>query len=487
MNNLQKNTWFYCLFFLVAAIELASALLMQPIFDDLTYLTAPYERNVGETLLPYTSWWRPMDALIGWFLEYHRTWFPALNHVLVWLFHVLSAITIYALMLRFHIQRSAARVGVMFFLLAPSMLATLLDTDSINQAGALFFGLWGLNEYISQRRKGRIMRWLILTLIATLFKESGITWIVITPLMAYAWTNDGQKHTLSMLAAGLTCACAYMIVRHMLPHTGAINNEYQTYFANNIIKTFGKIITTAIIPTDNISLIHDNQHWLAVLFMLLTLPFLVLITYKGRSMLPTRRTLITVVCLLIALLPHIITMYAVMHAYNAQPFTTLLLALLVQQSGRHKAIGWLLVPFFAGLIGIDAHHCIEKYKSGKYMEHLGTEAMTVIKNQPMLRAETPDSIYSICIESDYRKYNTFFLRDAEAFCWGNAVRFVNHYEWPETWKDTVISCHDVKQNTIDSLATRAYKDGYRLVLKIENGHARLCKRQNCNKNTTLTE
>lgn len=478
MNNLQKSTWFYALFALVAMIELASALLMQPIFDDLTYLTAPYERNVGETFLPYTSWWRPIDALIGWFLEGHRTWFPALNHVLVWLFHVLSAITVYALMLRFHIQRSAARVGVMFFLLAPSMLATLLDTDSINQAGALFFGLWGLNEYISQRRKGRVALWLALTLIATLFKENGITWFVITPLMAYAWTEDGRKRTLSMLAAGLACACAYLAVRFVLPHTGEANGEYQSYFANNIIKTLGKIVTTAILPMDNVSLIHDERHWLAVLFLLLTLPFLALITYKGRSMLPTRRTLITVVCLLIALLPHIITMYAVMHAYNAQPFTTLLLALLLQQSGRQKAIGWLLVPFFAGLIGIDAHHCIEKYKSGKYMEQLGTEAMTIIKSQPLFRTETPDSIYSICIESDYRKYNTFCLRDAEAFSWGNAVRFANHYEWPETWKDTVISCHDVKRDTIDSLATRAYKDGYRLVLKIENGHARLINTEN---------
>ena len=52
MNNIQKSYWFYALFFLVAAIELASALLMQPIFDDLTYLTAPYERNVAEMLLP---------------------------------------------------------------------------------------------------------------------------------------------------------------------------------------------------------------------------------------------------------------------------------------------------------------------------------------------------------------------------------------------------------------------------------------------------
>ena len=69
---------------------------------------------------------------------------------------------------------------------------------------------------------------------------------------------------------------------------------------------------------------------------------------------------------------------------------------------------------------------------------------------------------------EIRATDAGFLRDAEAFCWGNAVRFVNHYEWPQTWKDTVISCHNLKQSTIDSLATRAYKDGYRLVKRNNN-------------------
>ena len=458
---------FYVLFALTAAIELVSSLMMQPIFDDLFYYTAPYQRDALTYLLPYGSWWRPVDALVGLLLQHHVSWFPTFNHFVVWLMHVLSAIVFYRLLLRFAIHGAAAWVGTLYYLVAPSMLGTLFDTDSINQTGSMLFCLLGLLAYTKTNGISCTTLWLSFTFVATLFKESGITWFVITPLLGSIWA-DSKHHTRRMLLVGIASAFVYMTLRLMLPHGGAMNGEYHSYLISNTGKTLGKLATTVFLPIDNVSLLHDSGHALVWLSALLTLPLLLVLAWISRNKLLSMRLAVTVTCLFIALSPNILTMLSVMHAYGAQPFTALLLAWLLPSLTSMRQRSVLLALFFTGIMIVDAHHGIEKYKSGLCMEKLGRQSAELIKRQTQFRHATPDSIYSISIASSYRKYNTFCQRDAGAFCWGYATRYAVGYAWPKTWADTCIQWSDAHNATVAHLAQKAYAQGFRLVLKVDS-------------------
>ena len=475
MNNKQKENLFWTFFVILAIVELFITTQMEPVFDDLPYLTAPCERNISECLLPYYSWWRPFDALTGYFLEFHKSWFPMFNHIVVWAFHVLSAITLYAIMRLFGLKKESVWIGTIMFMISPAMLGTLYDTDSINQTGALFFDLLGLYAYISSSKKKHIILWIIFTLIATFFKENGITWFVVTPLLTYAWLNANRIQTRNMVITGLVCAAGYMVIRLMLPHYGEINPDYYSYPLFENIKKIGKIIFIVFIPIDNVSLLHDNSHLLALISLLLTMPFLGFIIYKNRRNLITSKVIITLICLFIAISPHLLLLFTIMHAYGTLPFTTLIFTLFIQNIEHNKSFYVLLIVFFAGLLEIDIHHSIEKYKSGKYMVQLGEQAISIIHNQPQFKHKVPNKVYSISIKDDYKKYSTFCLGANDAFCWGYSVQFVNHFTWPKVWEDTCIDYRTNITKNVNNIAQRAYKKGFEIVLKVDKNGVHLCK------------
>ena len=108
---------------------------------------------------------------------------------------------------------------------------------------------------------------------------------------------------------------------------------------------------------------------------------------------------------------------------------------------------------------IDAHHTIEKYKSGQRMLSLSHQALRLLGPEPV------DSVYSITIDGNYTKYSTFCSNASDAFAWGNAVMSMTHHKWPRVWEDTAVNVAP-QCRVVDSIAQQAYKKEFHAVLVV---------------------
>lgn len=471
------NLYFYILlaFYAIGGFLVVSRML--PTGDDIGYITTPDPAFGSETFLPWGSWWRPFDALVGLLVRNHPSWFPMLNHVLVWSMHLLSGLLLYQLLKQqFRLSMSASRLGLAFYLLSPAMLGTVFDTDAVNQSGAQLFCLLGFTVYVGGKSKGRILLWLLLTFISTLFKENGITWFVITPVLASVWQEDKRCGWWKNTLLGLITAVLYGVLRLSLPHIGVlVGDDYVSLTITVIIKALYKVFSFALLPIDNVALIHDGNKALTVLSILLTWPFLLFLLWQNRRKLASKRVVVTIFCLFIAILPSL-TLFSPMHNYGLLPFTTLLVAYFWNNIQPGRLVVLLLCLFFIGIVGIDAHHAYERYLSGQRARKLGLESVRLIENNTP-KGQLPDSIYSISVRGNYRSYATFSICNADAFHWGCLSKYANGYRWPRTWADTAIDISSVNKEKLDSIASSAYKHGFRLVLTVDDDGVRVIKFQ----------
>lgn len=307
-------------------------------------------------------------------------------------------------------------------------------------------------------RKGHVAGWLLLTFIATLFKENGITWFVITPLLA--WTFDLRKQEIrSGLCWGVMAAVAYGALRLSLPHAGAVNDEYFDFSLRTEIKTLSKLITLVFVPTDNIFFIHDHQPLWSLLSFICSASLPVYLLIKSRTQLFTRIPLMLFFLVFVALSAHLVTLFTVMHAYGIIPFTALLLAWGLSRVPVTRMTWTVLSLFLVSCLEIDAHHTIEKYKSGQRMLSLSHQALRLLGPEPV------DSVYSITIDGNYTKYSTFCSNASDAFAWGNAVMSMTHHKWPRVWEDTAVNVAS-QCRVVDSIAQQAYKKEFHAVLVV---------------------
>ena len=453
MKSLKSNVLFYIV--ITSPIFFYIVSLMGPVGDDLTYFTSSYPGSLWKGMMPIYSWWRPFDALLGHIIYLYPSLFPLINHLIVCAFHLTSTVIFYLIIRRLDFKQLEQNIATLFFYLTPSILGAIFDTDAINQTGALFFDLLGFYVFAFSR-KGHVFGWLLLTFIAILFKENGITWFVITPLLA--WTFDiRRKEIIKGLCWGVVMAIMYGVLRLSLPHSGAVNDEYFDFSLRNELKTLSKLITLVFVPTDNILFIHDHRLLLGLLSFVCSASLMFYLLIKARTQLLTRIPLMLLLLIFIALSPHLVTLFTVMHAYGVIPFTALLLAWALSNVRFTRMTWTVLSLFLLSCIEIDAHHTIEKYKSGQRMLSLSHQALELLGPEPV------DSVFSITINGNYTKYSTFCANASDAFAWGNAVQNLTHYKWPKVWKDTTMNASP-QSDEVYSVGLRAYKQGYCYVL-----------------------
>lgn len=455
MKSLKTNFIFYIL--ITSPIFFYIVSLMEPVSDDLTYFTSFYSGSLLKGLMPIYFWWRPFDVLLGYIIHLYPSLFPLLNHLIVSSFHLLSTVLFFLIIRQLGFKQLEQNIATSFFYLTPSILGAVFDTDAINQTGALFFDLLGFYVFAFMR-KGHIVGWLVLTFIATLFKENGITWFVITPLLS--WTFDIRKYEIrKSLCLGVIVAIAYGILRLSLPHSGALNNEYFNFSIRNELKILAKLLTLVFVPTDNIFLIHNHIPILSMLSFACSASLPIYLLVKISTKLLTRIPLMLILLIFVALSPHLVTLFTVMHAYGIIPFTALLLTWELSEVRFTRTACGLLSLFLMSCVEIDVHHAIEKYKSGQRMFSLSSQALELLGSEPV------DSVYSITIDGNYAKYSTFCANASDAFAWGNSVQNMTQYKWPKVWKDTTMNV-PMQDSSVYSIGLQAYKHGYHAVLVV---------------------
>ncbi|MBE6758281.1 MAG: hypothetical protein E7552_07050 [Ruminococcaceae bacterium] len=179
MKNTHTKAWERLFFIAVGVLMFLAVCAVSPLNDDWYYATAPNPDFQWADLLPASNFWRPLDVLFGAFMGLVPALFPALNRAVVVLAHVLNAWLLNAVLKKVNITDGWRRLAVGYFLFSSAVVAVIVSPDALNQAYSLLFGL--LAVYIHLKRGG--YWYLPLCMIALLWKESGVSWFFVIPIL----------------------------------------------------------------------------------------------------------------------------------------------------------------------------------------------------------------------------------------------------------------------------------------------------------------
>ena len=470
LSDRLSRQWAVWLIVLTIPVVCYGITLLMPTFDDFTYFTAPYPKSLSERLIPFGSYWRPFDALFGYFIERHVGLFPLANHLCVFAGHIGNTFLLYRLLERLKVGPLARNFGLLYFYMAPGVLGTVLDIDSLNQTYSLLFDLMGLLCFVSLEGRWRLVGWIACTYMATLFKENGIMWFVIMPLLASMFLHCSKKTIFRFVAVGMCCALLYVAVRLSFPvNHSPFNHEYiETTFVAKLKDLFAFIGLT-FLPLDYVALVHDRNYLWAACSAVFTLSFFGYVSVKNHRTLFGKTGLLLLLCMLIAAAPHLATVFTAMHAYGLMPLMAMLWALIINRLPRKPPLLSLMTVSLFTIILIDLHHWNETRLSGQRQERLSKQALRVL-GAPV------DSVFSINIVDGYRKYSTFCVRPTDAFAWGNGVQLMTAYRWPKTWED--VSIPEEQRRRVPEIADSAYRVGFRKVLLISHETVTLIAKRN---------
>lgn len=140
----------------------------------------------------------------------------------------------------------------------------------------------------------------------------------------------------------------------------------------------------------------------------------------------------TALCLIIAVGPHVGTVFSMMHTYAGLAMLAVIIAYSIDFYREHRkpvVISFILLCISA--IIIDIHLIDASVKSGLVGKRMAQEAV-------QKTGKPVKSVYVIIIEDDYPKLSSFCVIPNEAFGWGWATQYETNYQWPEVIEDTTI-------------------------------------------------
>ena len=444
-------------------------LLLQPTSDDWSYLTKPlvYDKWDASLFLPYSNYWRPFDALIGSLLGSAPAAFPALNHILILLAHVAGVLIVNRLCAIMDASPAARNAATLFFYCSTGVMGTILGIDSINQAMATTFGLLGLLAFLPrQGRRPRYMAWLLLTITAPFMKANGITWTVVTPLMAYGLRLADSKTLCRALTMGIIAAAVYVAVRFSVADNGGIIYTPSSHNWHDTIEGICIFLFMTWVPADYMCIVYPPERnlFVAALTILAGAPFLWLLFRSFLRMRKDRLTIVLILCMLAAAMPNLLTWSSPMHTYSILPMAALLTARLYDNiHTRH------LVPAFAiymtTAMGTVAHHIAASYQSGITGQALGRETIAQCPPTPV------NKVFVINTDNSQPQYSSFRVPPFSAYGWGIAAYQETGWLWPREMTDTCIA--SAPPDRIRQIADSAMSKGYESVWIYKDGHIKV--------------
>ena len=391
----MRDYWSIILIILLSPLLLYAVWFILPTHDDWAATTTPDFTPffTKEHFFFYGYHWRPFDTWIGYLVGRNpQLLFPAINHLLVVLGHFLSVVALFKVLIVLGFNKKTINVSTLFFFIVPATMATVTAIDSQNQVYALTTDLIAFLFYV-KNSKNKYIFWPILIFLATLFKENGLMWALICPVLTYGFDLIDKKTLKKDLLVGLGIMLAYALIIAIQPKDITIHPEYEPGVLK-IIKNIVKFLFSSFITVDYIYLLHQPSRKLlwAIVSFLFALPFLYLVFIRQWQLFSHKKMWCTAICLLIAVAPHLLTTFSMMHTYAGLAFITIMIAYSIN---TYKE---------------------QQQKTGKPMK----------------------SVYLIIIEDDYPKLSSFCVIPNEAFGWGIAAKYETNYQWPEVIKDTTI-------------------------------------------------
>ena len=446
--------------------------LLLPTFDDWGYFTTP-DYDFGDSfyqhLIPRYTYWRPWDGIIGFVLSLKPSWFPTLNHIIVYMAHLGGTIIVYNIAKGLKFSRFACNITALYFFISPAMLGTVLGIDSPNQAYASFWGLLSTLAYMRLGRPYNLLLWLTCALIGTFAKENAIVFFVIPQIIAFAFKRITLSQALKDTIWAIVVVAAYFTFRKLLTTDVVyINDEY---FENTFARKFKNVcvfLGMTWLPLDFVSLVHPpcRNIPLTIATILLSFPFMIaLFANKSKHWLNLQFAAL-VLCLLAAASPHLVTLFTAMHPYAALGMAALIVGYMADKSERTALLKKLLPMFIVSCIFIDWHHWQKSYESGLIGKRM---AQDIVNATP----KPVNRVFLIIVNDDTPKYSSFCVIPRDAFGRGKSVCALNGYEWP---KDIEIA--DLEEDEaykIDSIADIAVADHYEAVWLVQKDVAKVIR------------
>ena len=431
----MRDYWSIILIILLSPLLLYAVWFILPTHDDWAATTTPDFTPffTKEHFFFYGYHWRPFDTWIGYLVGRNpQLLFPAINHLLVVLGHFLSVVALFKVLIVLGFNKKTINVSTLFFFIVPATMATVTAIDSQNQVYALTTDLIAFLFYV-KNSKNKYIFWPILIFLATLFKENGLMWALICPVLTYGFDLIDKKTLKKDLLVGLGIMIAYALIIAIQPKDITIHPEYEPGVLK-VVKNFVKFLFTSLITVDYIYLLHQPSRklLLAIVSFLFALPFLYIVFIRQWHLFSHKKMWCTAICLLIAVAPHLLTTFSMMHTYAGLAFITIMIAYSINTyKEQQKTLILSFVLFLIVSVAIDIHLIDSSVKSGRIGKQMAREAIQKT-GKPM------KSVYLIIIEDDYPKLSSFCVIPNEAFGWGIAAKYETNYQWPEVIQDTTI-------------------------------------------------
>ncbi|MBQ7089192.1 MAG: hypothetical protein IJN04_06090 [Clostridia bacterium] len=374
-DSASFGVWFYILaFFFFFGVSFS----LSPMADDWYYITAPNPDFCLSDLLPTNTFWRPFDALYGALMGKMPALFPYLNRGVVIAGHILNGILLDSILRRSAVRLSWRRFAVCFFLFSSAAWAVTLSPDALNQAFSVLFGLVAIRLHLS---KGGLY-YLIPCGLALLWKESGISWFFVIPLLdacriGKTWSGFCQnrsllKRCLTQVVASLLVIAGYFIARFALYGGVALGTDEGTYkialFSMATIKNAVLLFASACTGIDSVGLFGRERTllWVAVT-VLLSLGFVIAWAINLIRLMAKKQAVFPIVCLTLCALGLAFPLMIMgsageMHAYPVLCAMAVLYAYVFHRSGlTFRQVAVPIVMLFAAFTIASVHKVVSIY------------------------------------------------------------------------------------------------------------------------------
>jgi hypothetical protein len=329
-------------------------------------------------------------------------------------------------------ERSSYKIATFFFFITPATMATVTAVDSQNQVFPLTCDIIAFLVYI-KHNKYKYLIWPLLIFLATLFKENGLMWALICPILAYGFNYINHKKLKKDILVGIVIIAAYALAIFILPKDITIHPEYEPGMMK-VVKNTIKFLFTSFITVDYIYLLHlpSRNLLLAGISLLITIPFFYMVYIRNWRIYFDKKMVCTIICLIIAVGPHLSTVFSMMHTYAGLAMIAIMTALSIDYTNNNfKPLTISFILWILAALLIDAHLIDSSVKSGLIGKKMAQEAI-------QKTGKPVKSVYVIIIEDDYPKLSSFCVIPNEAFGWGLASQYETNYQWPEVIQDTTI-------------------------------------------------
>ena len=446
------------LILLLSPIILIAALVTHPVIDDWTYFTRPndFTQDNFANLFLVNNQWRPFDGALGYILWLKPALFPWINHIIVVTGHVINALILCKIGKVFKLQSIFLYITILIFYLCPGMVATVLNTDSINQVYSHLWGFLGLYIYINYKRKYKILIWCTTIMLSSLCKENGIMWALATPIIAWGLRLTDNKKLRNDILWGILVIVIYLFIRFL--NAGYLvnpNSAYINFPLYNRLFGFVKFIGYTFVPLDYVSIVYTPSRNIifASITALLSLPFIILVLKNFKT--TDRRLLLSLLFSIVLLaLPHLLTIYTALHPYASLSISSLLIGTIIQKEKNYKGIIVAFVMYLFAILISTGHHWYKSYESGMVGKRMAEKAIKYT-SLPI------DKVCLIDINNNEEKYSSFCAIPVEAFGWGIAAMQETNYKWPKYIYQEHIEASD--KDKIPTLINKIYRRGYKTI------------------------